>query len=121
QEPTRGAVTGMQPPGDHADDGPSDAETVAAMVASETECTEARARRGALGTWRGTEAMRMFDLDPHPGAVRMGSTYPLRGQLFEAGAIAASPGALNLCTDEHLKACLARHVRGDWGDVSYLD
>ena len=40
---------------------------------------------------------------------------PIR--LFELGQVVATPGALEACPPEHLKACLARHIRGDWGDV----
>lgn len=38
-------------------------------------------------------------------------------QLFDLGQIVATPGALATCSREHMQACLARHVRGDWGNV----
>ena len=44
--------------------------------------------------------------------------YPNR---FPLGRIVATPGALEVCTREHLTACLYRHSRGDWGNVCKED
>jgi hypothetical protein len=41
---------------------------------------------------------------------------PIRA-LFPLGMIVATPGALKVCTRDHLLDCLARHARGDWGNV----
>lgn len=38
-------------------------------------------------------------------------------RFFSLGQIVATPGALAACPPEHLHACLARHMRGDWGCV----
>jgi len=40
---------------------------------------------------------------------------------FELGQIVATSGALAACTPEHLTACLARHVTGDWGRILSQD
>jgi len=37
--------------------------------------------------------------------------------LFHLGQIVATPGALEATTPESLLECLARHIRGDWGNV----
>jgi hypothetical protein len=42
-------------------------------------------------------------------------------QLFKLGRIVATPGALDACPPDYLQACLARHVRGDWGCVGAED
>ena len=42
-------------------------------------------------------------------------------RLFAIGRLVATPGALEACPPEHLQACLARHVRGDWGEVCAED
>ena len=36
---------------------------------------------------------------------------------FELGQIVATPGAIDACTRDHLRRCLARHLTGDWGCV----
>ena len=41
-------------------------------------------------------------------------TTPIR---FELGQIVSTPGALEACSQEHLRDCLLRHARGDWGCV----
>jgi hypothetical protein len=41
--------------------------------------------------------------------------------LFRLGNIVATPGALDACGHEHRLACLAKHVRGDWGSVDRED
>jgi hypothetical protein len=41
--------------------------------------------------------------------------------LFAAGQIFATPGVLAACARAHLDACLARHLRGDWGLVGAED
>jgi hypothetical protein len=40
---------------------------------------------------------------------------------FDLGQIVSTPGALEACSREHLTACLARHVTGDWGEVCAED
>ena len=40
---------------------------------------------------------------------------------FRLGQIVSTPGAIHACSAEHLAACLARHVQGDWGNVSRTD
>jgi hypothetical protein len=49
------------------------------------------------------------------------SIFTVPAQLFALGQIVATPGALAACRPEHLQACLARHVRGDWGNVCKAD
>ncbi len=44
--------------------------------------------------------------------------YPAR---FDLGQIVATPGALEACSPDHLMLCLARHARGDWGNVCAED
>ena len=44
--------------------------------------------------------------------------YPTR---FPLGQIVATPGALEACPHDHLMRCLARHARGDWGNVCRED
>jgi hypothetical protein len=36
---------------------------------------------------------------------------------FSLGQIVATRGALDACSPEHLLFCLARHARGDWGNI----
>lgn len=40
---------------------------------------------------------------------------------FPLGQIVATPGAIEACSPQHLAACLTRHVRGEWGNVSKGD
>jgi hypothetical protein len=40
---------------------------------------------------------------------------------FRAGRLLATPSALAACEPAYLSACLARHVRGDWGVVCTED
>lgn len=40
---------------------------------------------------------------------------------FDLGQIVATPGALDACSPAHLLECLARHARGDWGNVCAED
>jgi hypothetical protein len=40
---------------------------------------------------------------------------------FDLGQIVSTPGALECCSPEHLLHCLARHARGDWGNVCAED
>ena len=40
---------------------------------------------------------------------------------FSLGRILISPNALNELEDEDVQKALARHARGDWGDVSKDD
>jgi len=40
---------------------------------------------------------------------------------FSLGQIVATPGALEAVTHERLMECLARHARGDWGNVCSED
>ena len=42
-------------------------------------------------------------------------------RLFDLGQIVATPGAVEACSQQHLQACLARHVRGDWGHICKED
>lgn len=35
--------------------------------------------------------------------------------LFKLGCVVATPGALEVCSQEYMLDCLNRHVRGDWG------
>jgi hypothetical protein len=42
-------------------------------------------------------------------------------KLFELGRVVATRGALDACMPEYLRACLARHLRGDWGVVEAKD
>lgn len=42
-------------------------------------------------------------------------------QKFELGQIVSTPGALKACAPDHLTECLARHARGDWGNVCKED
>jgi hypothetical protein len=44
--------------------------------------------------------------------------YPTR---FPLGQIVATPGTLEACPHDHLLRCLARHARGDWGNVCRED
>jgi hypothetical protein len=37
--------------------------------------------------------------------------------LFDLGQVVATPGVLEACSQDHLNACLERHVRGDWGVI----
>lgn len=41
--------------------------------------------------------------------------------LFELGQIVSTPGAVEACPGDYLMACLARHVRGDWGNCCAED
>ncbi len=34
---------------------------------------------------------------------------------FQLGLVVATPGALAVCSREHIQACLAQHARGQWG------
>jgi hypothetical protein len=43
------------------------------------------------------------------------------GPLFELGQVASTPGALSALTREDIARALARHHRGDWGDVGRHD
>ena len=36
---------------------------------------------------------------------------------FPLGTLAATPGVLEACSHLYLMECLARHARGDWGDI----
>lgn len=36
---------------------------------------------------------------------------------FKLGEIVATPGVLEVCNQEYLTECLARHAKGDWGNV----
>lgn len=45
----------------------------------------------------------------------------LKGPLFELGRVVSTPGALEALTREDIDAALARHHRGDWGDISLSD
>jgi hypothetical protein len=36
---------------------------------------------------------------------------------FSLGQIVSTPGALGVCSPEHLLNCLRRHAAGDWGSV----
>src|SRR3954470_5462605 len=40
---------------------------------------------------------------------------------FDLGMVVSTPGALEACSPEHLALCLARHARGDWGQVGPED
>jgi hypothetical protein len=40
---------------------------------------------------------------------------------FALGQIAATPGALEAVSEAYLAHCLARHTRGDWGQVCAED
>jgi hypothetical protein len=40
---------------------------------------------------------------------------------FALGAIVSTPGAIEACSPQHLALCLARHARGDWGNVDAED
>ncbi len=40
---------------------------------------------------------------------------------FQLGQIVATQGALAACDHHHLKTCLYRHSRGDWGNVCAED
>ena len=40
---------------------------------------------------------------------------------FELGAIVSTPGALEACTPDILRCCLARHLTADWGCVCAED
>jgi len=40
---------------------------------------------------------------------------------FDLGDVVSTPGALKACSIDHLTACLARHVSGDWGVVCAED
>lgn len=40
---------------------------------------------------------------------------------FALGQIVSTPGALDACSQDHMLACLLRHVRGDWGIVCAED
>ncbi len=44
--------------------------------------------------------------------------YPPR---FPLGQVVATSGALAACDPHHMKACLYRHSRGDWGHVCAED
>ncbi len=46
-----------------------------------------------------------------------------RAALFTPGQVVATPGALSALADAHQNAVhfLARHLRGDWGDVDAAD
>jgi hypothetical protein len=43
------------------------------------------------------------------------------GPLFELGRVFSTPGALAALTREEMSNALARHHRGDWGDVGHHD
>jgi len=49
------------------------------------------------------------------------SPFRVAAQLFDLGQIVATPGAIHACSPEHLRHCLSRHVRGDWGIVCAED
>lgn len=55
-----------------------------------------------------TTTRRANTADPHR------IPYPNR---FDLGQIVTTPGALAACKPERLLQCLARHARGDWGNV----
>jgi hypothetical protein len=42
-------------------------------------------------------------------------------KLFELGRVVATRGAIDACPLEYMQACLARHLRGDWGVVDAED
>lgn len=42
-------------------------------------------------------------------------------KLFRLGDIVITQGARWACTDHHLMYCLARHLKGDWGNVCKED
>lgn len=44
-----------------------------------------------------------------------------KGPLFELGRVVSTPGALAALTRQDLEKALARHHRGDWGDVDRHD
>src|SRR5580658_1026855 len=44
-----------------------------------------------------------------------GEVFRVPVRLFELGQIVSTPGALEACSPEHMRECLARHIRGDWG------
>ena len=44
-----------------------------------------------------------------------------KGPLFELGRVVSTPGALAALTREDIGKALARHHRGDWGDISLSD
>lgn len=44
-----------------------------------------------------------------------------KGPLFELGKLVSTPGALEALTREDIGKALARHHRGDWGDVGRHD
>ena len=49
-------------------------------------------------------------------------TTPRRyGPRLELGQIVATPGALQACPGLRMQHCLARHLTGDWGNVSDED
>jgi hypothetical protein len=41
--------------------------------------------------------------------------------LFPLGDIVTTRGVLEVCTHDHLLHCLARHAKGDWGNVCKED
>lgn len=40
---------------------------------------------------------------------------------FQPGSVVATMGALQIATEEQIKAILDRHLRGDWGDLDEHD
>lgn len=57
----------------------------------------------------------------YTGTVKDFQNQPVAGSGFHLGQIVSTPGALEACSPDHLLACLARHVRGDWGNVGADD
>ena len=50
-----------------------------------------------------------------------GERFTVPTALFDLGHIVATPGVLSVTTSGHRTACLARHIRGDWGNVDPED
>src|SRR4029078_8905064 len=47
-------------------------------------------------------------------AMKITIALPIKAK-FDLGQVVSTPGALKVCSIDHLTECLARHVSGDWG------
>jgi len=52
---------------------------------------------------------------------RRSAQRPANQVLFSLGQLCATPAALEVLTPEDIQSALARHLRGDWGDVCQED
>lgn len=51
----------------------------------------------------------------------MGEQFKVPVKLFDIGQIVATRGVIEATSHEYRMECLARHIRGDWGNVDAED